>query len=318
MVMRLKKLTSILISYIKNSTIESAIPVYKKGVRVIVNFDTVKNPEYYVGTVTAIRNGLVYVTFDDGDRGNYKPTRSLVGLVGITESKKKRKSEIPKKDIDKWLYIGIGRAAPTRTPVPNAVEKKSKSLSYEELLTKYTDMINVPEGFSLKIAHRKTYSKVVLDSKDIKIKIRFKKVINKAKYKLFWDGSTEFKNENDKWTDFDFDGDFTSFSGNEIRLKNINNQIFKQLRQVKRYLERKKKDVIIPDIGVSISNKRKEEIIKDLDEGKSVTITPSKYATSYRLVTKLRDTSARLPIASSELAFFFEQDSLFVEKINKN
>jgi len=101
-------------------------PKYKKGVRVIVNFNTTKDPEYYVGTVSGIRSGLIYVTFDDGDKHNFKPTRSLVGLVGITLSKKKRKTEIPAKDIDKWLDIDIGEASPKRKPKTNVVEKKAK------------------------------------------------------------------------------------------------------------------------------------------------------------------------------------------------
>jgi len=97
----------------------SASPQYKKGDRVIANFNTSKDPEYYVGTVTGIRKGLVYIVFDDGDKHSFKPTRSLVGLVGITKSKKKRKSEILSKDINKWLDIDIGKAKPKRTTKTN-------------------------------------------------------------------------------------------------------------------------------------------------------------------------------------------------------
>jgi len=109
-------------------TILSAIQ-YKKGNRVIVNFNTAKDPEYYVGTVTTIRKGIVYVIFDDGDKGSYKPTASKVGLVGITKKKIGRKSEIPAKDINKWLSIDIGKASPKRKTKPNVVEKKTKKLS---------------------------------------------------------------------------------------------------------------------------------------------------------------------------------------------
>jgi len=117
---------SIIISTIKSSIIEATIPKYKKGVRVIVNFNTTKDPEYWVGTVTGIRKGLVYITFDDGDKGSYKPTRSLVGLVGITKKKTSRKSKIPSKDIDKWLSIDIGKAEPKRKPKSNKVNNKKK------------------------------------------------------------------------------------------------------------------------------------------------------------------------------------------------
>jgi len=103
----------------------SASPQYKKGDRVIANFNTAKDPEYYVGTVTGIRKGLVYVVFDDGDKHSFKPTRSLVGLVGITKKKTGRKSQIPTKDINKWLSIDIGKASPKRKSKPNVVDKKS-------------------------------------------------------------------------------------------------------------------------------------------------------------------------------------------------
>jgi len=88
-----------------NIIVESALPKYKKGVRVIVNLNTSKKPEYYVGTVTSIRKGIVKVIFDDGEKGNYKPTSSNVGLVGITESKKKRKTQIPTVNISKWIDL---------------------------------------------------------------------------------------------------------------------------------------------------------------------------------------------------------------------
>jgi len=110
---------------ISKAIIESALPQYKKGNRVIVNFNTAKDPEYYVGTVSGVRKGLVYVVFDDGDKGSYKPTRSKTGLVGITESKRGRKSEIPLNQIDKWLSVDIGKASPKRKSSTNTVQKKS-------------------------------------------------------------------------------------------------------------------------------------------------------------------------------------------------
>jgi hypothetical protein len=93
-------------------SIESVVK-YKKGDRVVVNFGTKKEPEYYIGTVT--RSGIkVSVLFDDGDKGSF-PAKSnkLVG-IGI---KKKRKSEIPVKQIIKWVVKKS--ASKTSKPVKN-------------------------------------------------------------------------------------------------------------------------------------------------------------------------------------------------------
>jgi len=127
------------ITQIISRSIVGAIPQYKKGSRVIVNFGTTKDPEYYVGTVTGIRKGLVYVLFDDGDKGSYKPTPSKVGLVGITKKKTGRKSEIPAKDIDKWLSIDIGKSKPKRKSKTNTITKKHsevKELGYMDQIAK--------------------------------------------------------------------------------------------------------------------------------------------------------------------------------------
>lgn len=117
----------------------AGIPAYKKGDRVIVNFNTTKDPEYYAGTVSSLRKGLVNVKFDDGDKGSYKPTRSKVGLVGLIKGKKKRKTEIPAKDIDKWLLVDVGEAKPARPKKKNTVEKKHK-LTYSGALNQIMSM----------------------------------------------------------------------------------------------------------------------------------------------------------------------------------
>jgi hypothetical protein len=72
---------------------------YKKGDRVVANFGSKKTPEYYIGTVTS--SGMkVAVLFDDGDKHSFpKSSYKLMGL-GI---KRKRKTEIPKKDINKYM-----------------------------------------------------------------------------------------------------------------------------------------------------------------------------------------------------------------------
>ena len=92
----------------------SASPKYKKGDRVIANYGTTKVPEYWSGTVTALRAGMVHILFDDGTKDSFKPTRSKIGLVGLTDRKAKRKTQIPTADIDKWLVVDLGKATPPR------------------------------------------------------------------------------------------------------------------------------------------------------------------------------------------------------------
>ena len=92
----------------------SAGPQYKRGDRVIANYGTTKAPEYWSGTVTALRAGMVYIAFDDGTKDSFKPTRSKTGLVGLSTKKTKRKTQIPTADIDKWLVVDMGDATPPR------------------------------------------------------------------------------------------------------------------------------------------------------------------------------------------------------------
>lgn len=74
---------------------------WSKGDRIVINYEgDTKNPEYYIGTVTAVRGNKVYVLFDDGDKQTYDiKSESIVGL-GVD---KKRKSEIPEDKLDRYL-----------------------------------------------------------------------------------------------------------------------------------------------------------------------------------------------------------------------
>ena len=71
---------------------------FKKGDRVIANFGTKKEPEYYIGTVTS-SGKKISVLFDDGDKSSFNPRGTKLQL-GV---KRKRKTEIPAKQIDKWV-----------------------------------------------------------------------------------------------------------------------------------------------------------------------------------------------------------------------
>ena len=103
---------------------------YKKGDRVIVNFNTSKNPQYYIGTVSMVRDGLVHVKFDDGDKGKYKPTKSKTGLIGLAKPNKKRKSEIPADKINSWLLTKPDNKSAVKS---NVVQKKNPAGENDEL-----------------------------------------------------------------------------------------------------------------------------------------------------------------------------------------
>ena len=94
---------------------------YKKGDRVIVNYNTAKKPEYYIGTVSMVRNGLIHVKFDNDDKGKYKPTKSKTGLIGLAKPNKKRKSEIPADKINSWLLTKPDNKTAVKS---NVVKKK--------------------------------------------------------------------------------------------------------------------------------------------------------------------------------------------------
>lgn len=82
-----------------NNTTAAGPVHWEKGERIIVNLHTKSDPEYFIGTVTSIRQGKVYVEFDDGDTGNYKETSPKL----LKGNKKKRKSEIPESKLVNYL-----------------------------------------------------------------------------------------------------------------------------------------------------------------------------------------------------------------------
>ena len=120
----------------KEFLIEAKEIGYKKGDRVIVNYNTAKKPEYYIGTVSMIRDGLVHVKFDDGDKGKYKPTKSKTGLIGLAKPNKKKKSAIAADKIDSWLLVKQNNKTPKKDNKKaiksNVVQKKGEKDSSDK------------------------------------------------------------------------------------------------------------------------------------------------------------------------------------------
>ena len=92
---------------IKQITLIQAAVTFVKGDRVIVNYGTAREPEYYAGTIMAIRTGKAKVLFDDGSEEVYLiPVRpAKVGILGKTLVKRKRSTMIPKEQVEKWLMV---------------------------------------------------------------------------------------------------------------------------------------------------------------------------------------------------------------------
>jgi len=77
---------------------------YAPKEKVIINRGTTAKPTYYLGTVTAIRDGKVHVSCDDGYKAAYKPTKSRAGLIGKCKNQKTSRSKaIPDLYLKHWL-----------------------------------------------------------------------------------------------------------------------------------------------------------------------------------------------------------------------
>lgn len=75
---------------------------YSKGDRVICNIQTDREPAFYVGTVTMIREGKVYVHLDNGNKNSFKLNSKH--LLGYSLKKTQRKSQIPEDQLGSWLF----------------------------------------------------------------------------------------------------------------------------------------------------------------------------------------------------------------------
>ncbi|QJT71158.1 hypothetical protein GR11A_00121 [Vibrio phage vB_VcorM_GR11A] len=92
---------------LSSTTLEEAAVIdnYKKGDRVIINVGTAKKPEYYTASVTKLsrQTNTVYVRFDDGEKWQYKATKSQVGIMGHASRSKSRVKAIKPNNLNKWL-----------------------------------------------------------------------------------------------------------------------------------------------------------------------------------------------------------------------
>ncbi|WYW01881.1 hypothetical protein Pori4_00009 [Pseudomonas phage vB_PpuM-Pori-4] len=97
----------------------------KKGIRVVVNMGSTKEPSYWMATVAKnnAAKGTVNLNFDDGDVAEYKAIKSKVGIVGIGVAKV-RKTEIPLSQVGKWLT-----SEETKSPSSNLSDPVQKFLA---------------------------------------------------------------------------------------------------------------------------------------------------------------------------------------------
>lgn len=116
----------------------------KKGIRVVANLGSLKEPAYYSGLVESVsKTGMVKLAFDDGDTATLKAAKSKTGIVGLAISKA-RKSEISSDVLSDWLLPdsnppkvnGVHKQAPKSgdAVVLLAVDRKNLMLETETVL----------------------------------------------------------------------------------------------------------------------------------------------------------------------------------------
>lgn len=99
-----------------------------KNDRVVVNQNTVKDPYYYLGTVTRVskKDKMVYVFLDNGDKTKATVSNTGKGIVGHVVHKRKRKSVIPPSKVSKHIDRGKWHANKL------SISKPSKDSASEE------------------------------------------------------------------------------------------------------------------------------------------------------------------------------------------
>ena len=81
----------------------------RKGVRVVVNIGTTKDPVFYLGEVESTLSKVgtatkeAHIRFDDGDEGDFKITTSLCGIIGIAKNGRMRVKKFGKKLLKQYL-----------------------------------------------------------------------------------------------------------------------------------------------------------------------------------------------------------------------
>lgn len=105
---------------------------FKKNDRVVVNQNTVKDPYYYLGTVTSVskKDKMVNVFLDNGEKTKATVSNTGKGVVGHVSHKRTRKSVVPPDSISKHLdtnkwYANRLNISPIK-PTSDSEESKPK------------------------------------------------------------------------------------------------------------------------------------------------------------------------------------------------
>ena len=86
---------------------------FKRGDRLVVNYGTLRAPEYYVATVVATRADKVKVKFDDETTGVYLAAIRKDGILGKAKTTRVRKTQIPTASLEDWLVAKPTNSTPT-------------------------------------------------------------------------------------------------------------------------------------------------------------------------------------------------------------
>ncbi len=84
----------------------------KKGARVVIKVAT----EYYLSTITMLRQGRVYLHTDDGDKISF--SESSKNIIGEAKGKRTRKTPIPPNSLNDYLVNPVTEKSPETTPTP--------------------------------------------------------------------------------------------------------------------------------------------------------------------------------------------------------
>lgn len=76
------------------------MPRWRKGQRIVVNTGKIKDPEFYLGTVTGRRGDKVYVETDNGEKVTVKEKSPRIVGVGVED---KKKGKIGWAKLKKWV-----------------------------------------------------------------------------------------------------------------------------------------------------------------------------------------------------------------------
>lgn len=128
---------------------------YKKGDRCIAKIAK----QFFIGTVTAFRQGNVYIKLDSGESVKFRAGSKFLIAKGV---KRKRKSAIPAKDLQKWMVKDDSQLAEKesgpKTPVKRdlqvTLKKVAEKLRKEKSPLRRTVLKKRQKELKLKISKR--------------------------------------------------------------------------------------------------------------------------------------------------------------------